>query len=55
MRVIAKIPNDFVITFDEEEFVGLSEREKDQIIHAEVKEIVSEQVGWIEVRDKIAN
>lgn len=54
MRVIAKVPSDFVITFDEEEFVGLSEREKDLIIHAAVKEIVSEQVDWIEVHEKIA-
>lgn len=54
MRVIAKVPNDFVITFDEEEFVGLSEREKDQIIHAAVKEIVSEQVSWIEIHEKMA-
>ncbi|MCM3598053.1 hypothetical protein M4D55_20015 [Metabacillus idriensis] len=54
MKVVVKMPNDFVISFDEEEFVGLSEREKDQLIQAALKEIVVEQVSWIELHEKVA-
>ncbi|WP_191559473.1 hypothetical protein [Metabacillus idriensis] len=54
MRIMVKMPNDFVISFDEEEFVGLSEREIDQLVQAALKEIVFEQVTWIELHEKMA-
>lgn len=53
MKVVAIAPKDLVISFDEEELKGLSETERDNLISEAVKDIVSEQVSWIETKEKV--
>lgn len=54
LRVVTIVPEDFVISFDDEELRDLSETEKNNLISVAVKEIVSEQVNWIEIKEKVA-
>ena len=50
MMVLVNGPTDLVISFGEDELKCLSETEKDNLISAAVKEIVTEQVSWIEIK-----
>jgi len=49
MRVLVNGLTDLVINFEEDELKCLSETEKDDLISAAVKEIVTEQVSWMEI------
>ena len=50
MRVLVNGLTDLVINFEEDELKCLSETEKDDLISAAVKEIVTEQVSWMEIK-----
>jgi hypothetical protein len=54
MKVLAKTPRDFVLTFNDEDFEGLSENQKQEMISRTVKEIVFNQVSWVEIKENVA-
>ncbi|MBB6443420.1 hypothetical protein [Bacillus benzoevorans] len=54
MKVLAKTPRDFVLTFNNEEFIGLSENEKHEKIAKALREVIFNQVWWIEIKEYIA-
>lgn len=54
MKVLAKTPRDFVLTFHDEDFKGLSEIEKCEIISKAIKEAILNQIWWIEIKEYIA-
>lgn len=54
MKIVAKTPRDFVISFKDEDFKGLTQKEKYELISKAVKEIVLEEVSWSEVKERIA-
>lgn len=49
MEVIVKMPNEFKVIFEEEEFEGLSESERGLLIKRALSEVVMEQVSWFSV------
>ena len=54
MKIVAKTPRDFVISFKDEDFEGLTQKEKFEMISKEVSKIVLEEVSWSEVKERIA-
>lgn len=54
MKVLAKTPRDFVLSFNDDEFEGLSECEKHDKIARVLKEVIAEQIWWIEIKEFIA-
>ena len=54
MKVLAKTPRDFVLTFNDEELKGLSEIEKREKISNAIKEAILNQIRWIEIKEYIA-
>lgn len=54
MKVLAKTPRDFVLTFNDEEFSGLSEIEKHEKITKAIREAIFSQIWWIEIKERIA-
>lgn len=54
MRVLAKTPRDFVLTFNDEDLIGLSENEKRELITKTIKEAILNQIWWIEIKERIA-
>lgn len=54
MKIVARTPRDFVISFKDEDFKGLTQEEKHEMISRIVKEMVLEEVSWSEVKERIA-
>jgi hypothetical protein len=54
MKVFVTVSSGILVNFDEEEFVGLSDAEKETRIGAAVKEIVSDGIKWVGISEKVA-